>query len=404
MLILSAAGVACRCRRGGRGRRCRAAVVAVVPALAAAVVVVVGLAVVEVVVDVDFGAWAAVTSNSAVFTLSLMACCCVCGELVEVRLHVERLLAAAPEQLDRRVDQAGAAEGVGRLRLGHARRRDGPLGPALELDPEVQPAPQHDRDDPQDDDGRRDAEPDLAPADEVETGLAPVEAGDGPVPLGSLGQQRPGGVVEADQLLLVQAARCRRSPRSASTSSSGTSSSELPSPFPLPLPPPRPLSLTSHRLRRHRRRPGGPAPAPAHLRLRTGAEARGDAEGPRALQPRALTHEDDEGPCVEPGDRHVHDGGEAEEEGEALHVPDGDQVEDDRRQQRDEVSGPHRAPGALEAPVDGRPHRAAGSGLVLQSFEVDDVRVDGDTDRHDEAGDAGEVEARCHRCMARAPR
>ena len=33
-----------------------------------------------------------------------------------------------------------------------------------------------------------------------------------------------------------------------------------------------------------------------------------------------------------------------------------------------------------------------GAHLVLQSFEVDDVRVDGDTDRHDDAGDARERE------------
>ena len=33
----------------------------------------------------------------------------------------------------------------------------------------------------------------------------------------------------------------------------------------------------------------------------------------------------------------------------------------------------------------------AGAHLVLQPLEVDDVRVDGDADRHDEAGDAGEA-------------
>ena len=36
----------------------------------------------------------------------------------------------------------------------------------------------------------------------------------------------------------------------------------------------------------------------------------------------------------------------------------------------------------------------AGAHLVLHAFEVDDVRVDGDADRHDEAGDAGEASAR----------
>ena len=57
-----------------------------------------------------------------------------------------------PSSSHRRVDQPGALQGVGRLGLGDARRGDRPLGPALELDPEVQPAAQDDRDDPEHDD------------------------------------------------------------------------------------------------------------------------------------------------------------------------------------------------------------------------------------------------------------
>ena len=54
-----------------------------------------------------------------------------------------------------------------------------------------------------------------------------------------------------------------------------------------------------------------------------------------------------------------------EEEGEALDVAHGHHVEDDGRQQGDEVGGPHGAPGALEAAVDRGPDGAPGSGLVF---------------------------------------
>ena len=47
---------------------------------------------------------------------------------------------------------------------------------------------------------------------------------------------------------------------------------------------------------------------------------------------------------------------------------------------------------AGERPVDARAHRRAGAHFVLHAFEVDDVRVDGDADRHDDAGDAGEAQ------------
>ena len=51
------------------------------------------------------------------------------------------------------------------------------------------------------------AEPDLPLAHEVEAGLAAVEAGDGAVTAPGLGQQGAGGVVEADELLLVEVLR-----------------------------------------------------------------------------------------------------------------------------------------------------------------------------------------------------
>ena len=110
----------------------------------------------------------------------------------------------------------------------------------------------------------------------------------GPVPLGLNGKQGPGGIVQADQLFLVQTGSVSTLSSSCSTSSSGTSSSELPSPKkknPFPFPPPRPAVA-------HEPPPAAPAPTgrpcPRQLalpRLWTGAEAGGDAEGTRALQP-----------------------------------------------------------------------------------------------------------------------
>ena len=169
-----------------------------------------------------------------------------------------------------------------------------------------------------------------------------------------------------------------------STSSSLTSSRELPSSSA--------VSSLAHEP------PPPPAPTGSWPRcLGTRAEPGRDAEGAGALEPRALAEQDHERPRVEPGDRHVHDRGEAEEEGKALHVADRHEIEDDGGEQRNEVGRPHRAPCALEAAVDGRADRAARSGLVFQTFEIDDVRVDGDPDRDDETGDAGQVEARGHR-------
>ena len=50
--------------------------------------------------------------------------------------------------------------------------------------------------------------------------------------------------------------------------------------------------------------------------------------------------------------------------------------------------------GPLEGALGRRSQRAARRDLVLQPLEVDDVAVDGDADRHDEAGDARQARAR----------
>ena len=243
---------------------------------------------------------------------------------------------------------------------------------------------------PSEDDDGRDGEPDAAPADEVEAGLTPVEAGDRAVALRGLGQEGAGGVVERDELVLVEVlgvdALLELLDLLLGHVVEGAAVVVGP------------LVARAHE----------PPPAMAPLGtaggllagLRAGVQPGADAEDTRTLEPLTLTQQDDERPGVEPGDRHVHDGREAEEEGESLHVPDGDEIEHDGGEQRDEVGRPHRPPGALEAAVHRGAHGAAGSGLVLEAFEIDDVRVDGDADGDDQTGDAGQVEARGDRGMA----
>ena len=82
---------------------------------------------------------------------------------------------------------------------------------------------------------------------------------------------------------------------------------------------------------------------------------------------------------------------EAEREREALHHADGEDVEHDRREQRDRVGGQAGVAGPHPAGLDGDPHRLAVAHLVADPFEVDDERVGGDADRDDQPGDAGQV-------------
>ena len=159
-------------------------------------------------------------------------------------------------------------------------------------------------------------EPDFAPADDVEPCLAPVEAGDRAVTPPGLGQQRPGGVIQADQLLFVEVVGS--TPSSSSSTSSSLTSSSAAAVFVARAP----LSLGSHEppppatLRPAPQAPtgspgsAGPAPSPVAM-LKIPEPCR------RALCPSRMTS----GRGVEPGDGHVHDGRQTEEEGEALHVP-----------------------------------------------------------------------------------
>ena len=90
-------------------------------------------------------------------------------------------------------------------------------------------------------------------------------------------------------------------------------------------------------------------------------------------------------------DDEVEDRRQAEREGEALHVAGGEVVQDRRGEERHGVGRQDRAPRPHPGPRDGDAHRSALVHLVLYSFEEHDERVGGDTDRDDEAGDAGQA-------------
>ena len=75
-----------------------------------------------------------------------------------------------------------------------------------------------------------------------------------------------------------------------------------------------------------------------------------------------------------------------------LHHADREDVEHDRREQRDRVGGQAGVPGPDPAGLDRDPHRLAVAHLVTDPFEVDDERVGGDADRDDQSGDAGQGE------------
>ena len=72
-------------------------------------------------------------------------------------------------------------------------------------------------------------------------------------------------------------------------------------------------------------------------------------------------------------------------------------VEDRGADERHEVGGEDRAERLLERAVDRRAHGAPGAHLVLQLLEVDDVRVDRDTDGDDETGDPGQGQRQADR-------
>ncbi len=88
--------------------------------------------------------------------------------------------------------------------------------------------------------------------------------------------------------------------------------------------------------------------------------------------------------------REVDERADAEREREALHHADREDVEHDRREQRHRVGGQAGGAGPDPARLDGDPHRLALAHLVTDALEVDDERVGGDADTHDQARDAGQ--------------
>ncbi len=118
-----------------------------------------------------------------------------------------------------------------------------------------------------------------------------------------------------------------------------------------------------------------------------------DLPGGRAHEARRLRP-------LEPGEQAEHragrgDGGEERDDGadqqhqrEALHLGGRDREQDQRGDRGDDVRVDDRAEALRVTGGDRGAHRAPGSRLLLDSLEDDDVRVGGDSDRQDQAGEA----------------
>ena len=87
--------------------------------------------------------------------------------------------------------------------------------------------------------------------------------------------------------------------------------------------------------------------------------------------------------------QHLYDQrGQAESEGEAPDITDGQDVQQQRGQERDRVGHQNGPPGPGPATLDGRPQRSALAYFIAQSLEVHDERVGGNAYRDDQSGDA----------------
>jgi hypothetical protein len=89
-------------------------------------------------------------------------------------------------------------------------------------------------------------------------------------------------------------------------------------------------------------------------------------------------------------DGEVDEGRQAEGESEAPDVTDREQVQHDRRDERDDIGGDDGATRAHPAAFDRAPQGVPITDLVSKSLEEHDERVGGHADRHDQAGDARE--------------
>src|SRR5205823_1785925 len=115
-------------------------------------------------------------------------------------------------------------------------------------------------------------------------------------------------------------------------------------------------------------------------------QAAGDAHPTGFGEQAAAPEEDHHRAGEEVGDDHVEQRREPEEEREAAHRSDGEQIEEHGADERRRVGREDRAVGATEASIDRRAHGLARADLVFEPLEVDDVRVHGDADRHDDPG------------------
>ena len=96
-------------------------------------------------------------------------------------------------------------------------------------------------------------------------------------------------------------------------------------------------------------------------------------------------------------DSNIDHGCHTESEREALHATDCQQVEDDSCNQVHGIGDEDRALSAIPALVDCGSKRATVTDLVTHAFEVDDERVSGDADRHNQACNACERQTISHR-------
>src|SRR5215216_4017571 len=117
--------------------------------------------------------------------------------------------------------------------------------------------------------------------------------------------------------------------------------------------------------------------------LLAGSDGGADADEAPLLEQAESGEQGDRRPGEEPGGEEVDQGGQAEGEGEAPDRADGQQVQQQRGQERHRVGRDQGVERALPAPVDRGAQRFALAHLVLEPFEEHHVGVGRDADGHD---------------------
>src|SRR5215217_5258790 len=124
--------------------------------------------------------------------------------------------------------------------------------------------------------------------------------------------------------------------------------------------------------------------------LLAGSDGGADADEAPLLEQAESGEQGDRRPGEEPGGEEVDQGGQAEGEGEAPDRADGEDVQQQRGQERHRVGRDQGVERALPAPVDRGAQGLALAYLVLEPFEEHHVGVGRDADGHDQPGDAGQ--------------